>query len=51
MQALTEPAHALLQSRQSEEHKLKPASAAPAGRYASVAQQFDQRPTKIIGSA
>ena len=36
---------------QSEEHKLKPASAAPAGRYASVAHSLTNAPTKIIGSA
>jgi hypothetical protein len=42
MQALDEPAHALLERRHSEEHKRKAVSAAPAGRYASAAQKFDQ---------
>ena len=46
MQALGEPAHALLQSRQSEKHKHIASERGPAGRYASVAQQFDQRPNE-----
>ena len=51
MQALGEPAHALLQSRQSEKHKRKAGERGPRGRYTSAAQQLTNAPTKIIGSA
>src|SRR5271166_2648855 len=48
MQALGEPAHALLQSRQSEEHKRKAGERGSRGRYTSAAQQFDQRPDAAL---
>ena len=44
MQPLGEPAHALLQRRQSEKHKRKAGERGPRRRYASAAEQLDQRP-------